>query len=373
MSELIKLLKDSPFEEVKKILEVKPYCCKIKEDDYFKKYYMINYDQIKSDFYNAVVRECRGIILTKDTNEIVCRPFDKFGNYGEGYVPDLDWDSTRVLEKIDGSLIKVWYSEEYNQWVVSSNGTINACNAEIQIDISPFKSYGDLFRYCFTECRYLRPDCTTMFEVVSPWSRIVVQYPEADVYHLGTRHNRTGQYFEEPIEGCKRPKEFKLSTIEDVVQAAKDLPFNHEGYVVVDKHYNRIKVKSPAYVAVHHLKANGVIDRKRLLRLILLNEVQEFISYFPEYAKEVLKIEEIFLDFMDVIYKDVDDFLNHSIIDKTNRVERKEFATWAVQTAFPTLMFSLLDEKIEIENWREFVREMEPEKLLKFIDNYAKK
>jgi len=374
MSKLLELIEGKSFAEVKFLLESKPYSCKIKEDEDYPLYFMVCYNQIESDFNNEVVRECRGIILTRNPYEIVCRPFDKFGNYGEGYVPDIDWDSARVQEKIDGSLIKVWWSEEYLRWMISTNGMIDAYKAEIQNDLSPFKTFGDLFKSTFFIFRHLRPDCTTMFEVVSPWTRIVVQYKKSNRYHLGTRHNKTGQYFEEPIEGYQRPIEFKLQTIEDVVQAARELPFNHEGYVVVDKDYNRLKVKSPAYVAVHHLKNNGVINRKRLLDLILLNEIDEFITYFPEYRKVATKIDNKFFDFMYQLYLDVNTFLMRVPINldgADGKIKRKEFAMWATKTTYPALMFSLLDGKIKTEGWREHIYSIDSEKLLKIIDKFS--
>ena len=374
-SKLLELIKDKSFEEVKQLLEVKPYSCTIKEDVDFPLYYMICYNQIESDFHNEVVRECRGIILTKDTNKIVCRPFDRFGNYGEGWIPDIDWNSARVQEKIDGSLIKCWWSNEYDKWMISTNGMIDAFKAEIQNDLSPFESFGSLFKSTFFVLRHLRPDCTTMFEVVSPWTRIVVQFSRTNRYHLGTRHNETGQYFEEPIEGYQRPKEFKMNTIEEVVAMAKELPFNNEGYVVVDKNYNRIKVKSPAYVAVHHLKNNGVINKKRLLDLILLNEMDEFITYFPEFRDVAKEVENKFFDFMYALRKDVAEFFVHirtTIRTTKNKENRKEFAMWATKTTFPALMFSLLDGKIKTEDWRKFIYDMDSEKLLNIIDKYSK-
>ena len=36
---------------------------------------------------------------------------------------------------------------------------------------------------------------------------------------------------------------------------AKALPQIEEGYIVCDANHNRIKVKNPAYVALHHLKS----------------------------------------------------------------------------------------------------------------------
>ena len=120
--QLLKFIKENNNWEY--ILSQNPYCLKIKRDD---GYIILSYNQIESDFYNPIVRECRGIILEEKTLIPVCVPFYKFGNYGEGYVPNIDWSSARTQEKVDGSLIKVWYHN--GKWRVSTNGTIDAINA----------------------------------------------------------------------------------------------------------------------------------------------------------------------------------------------------------------------------------------------------
>ena len=48
---------------------------------------------------------------------------------------------------VHNSLIKVWYSEKYKRWMISTNGTIDAYKAEIQNDASPYETFGDLFLY----------------------------------------------------------------------------------------------------------------------------------------------------------------------------------------------------------------------------------
>ena len=65
------------------LLTQEPYCMKIKEDG---PYVIFNYDQIRSDFNNPLVREARGIIFRKGKWDYpVCWAFNKFGNYGESY------------------------------------------------------------------------------------------------------------------------------------------------------------------------------------------------------------------------------------------------------------------------------------------------
>jgi hypothetical protein len=41
------------------------------------------------------------------------------------------------------------------------------------------------------------------------------------------------------------------------------------------------KIKSPAYVAVHHIRGEG-LNPKRISQLVLTGEAEEYLTYFPE-------------------------------------------------------------------------------------------
>jgi len=78
------------------------------------------------------------------------------------------------------------------------------------------------------------------------------------------------------------------------IEAAKELPVNEEGYVVCDSKFNRVKVKSPTYVNLHHIKGNGVLSFARGIDLVRDNELEEVLTYFPEFAKHLDKIRNDF-------------------------------------------------------------------------------
>jgi len=296
-------------------LTQKPYCLTIKDDG---PYTIFSYSQIDSDFYNEVVRVSRGIILKIEENfdwthdpenfsnekevrvncniEIVCWPFNKFGNYGEGYADPIDWASARVQEKVDGSIIKVWHDDDL--WHISTNGMINAFGTDLMNPTEDCASFGDLFMIAAgnTCGSYgelldkLDQDYTYIFELTSPWNRVVVPYQDTTITHIGSRNLITGK--EEILDlGIKKPKEYKFATWDEMVSTAAALPFSQEGYVVVDKDWHRVKVKSKAYLQAHHLKDNGNVNPKRVLELIKANEQGEFISYFPEYKEHFDKIQ----------------------------------------------------------------------------------
>ena len=131
---------------------------------------------------------------------------------------------------------------------------------------------------------------TYMFELVSPYNKVVVPYKEIAIYHIGTRNNETLEELDIDI-GVKKPKQYNLNTLEDCIKSASGLPYSEEGYVVVDGKWDRVKIKSPQYIAVHHIKNNGDVNIASIIKLIRENEQAEFLNYFPEFESGVETIK----------------------------------------------------------------------------------
>ena len=296
-------------ENWEELLTQEPYFIKIKEDG---PYIIFNYDQIRSDFNNLLVREARGIIFRKGKWDYpVCWAFNKFGNYGEGWVKDIDWDTAFVSEKVDGSLIKVWWD---GAWNISTNGTIDAFKAEIGDCRMP--NFGEYFvealhKY-FTSCvsffSVLDSDRTYMFELVGPYNRVVIPYEEPALYFLGARNKYTGEEFNcSPLVAgaldmgrFKLPKQYPLTSVNDCVKLAETFSWDQEGFVACDAQFNRVKIKSPAYVMAHFVRNNNVINRRHLIDVILINEVEEFLCYAADYKEELEKVQNLMKAFCKV-------------------------------------------------------------------------
>ena len=233
---------------------------------------------IECDFKNPIVQESRGIIIDHEKNEVVCWPFRKFGNYTESYADPIDWNDAVVLEKVDGSIIKLWFNEKTQKWQFSTNGMINADNATA--DSFSTITYGNIIRQAvnYNDIPFSTLDKTNtyIFELVSPQTRVVVKYDETALYHLGTRSNITGIETNVDI-GIKKPKSYKINSLEGCITAAIELnkgcesddEIANEGFFVVDKNWNRVKVKSPDYIMMHRLKHNDGISKKDAISTLL--------------------------------------------------------------------------------------------------------
>ena len=347
------------------ILADKPYCIQVSRDKMFgHNLVMFKYSQIGSDFHDPIVRECRGLILDEDTLEPICVPFFKFGNYGESYCPNIDWSSASCLQKVDGSLIKIVRLGK--DLLISTNGTIDAFKAPIAEQLGcEYKSFGDIVQEQL-DAKHVQPldfaeGYTFMFELVSPWTRVVVPWKKNDLYFLGLRHNDS---LEEMLpydcgfsKKFKTPKKFDLHTLDDCLAATKDMPWDEEGYVIVDARFNRVKVKGAAYVAAHHLKNNGVMSTSRAVELARANEIDEVLSYFPEFKTELLNVKAKY----DVLVKEfsrLDATVAKWLVDngydkapwliENGGKERKKLAMWAFkETKYPNVVFGLIDKKYE--------------------------
>lgn len=355
---LIELINNNP--NWKELLSNSPYCIKMQEEDNF---ILLKYDQINSDFSNEIVKECRGIILDKNTFKIVCFPFIKFFNIGEPNADKIDWSSARVQEKIDGSIMKIWF---YNgNWHLSTNGCINANNAELSFKTDKYKTFSDLFWDIFDKdiLDRLNKDYTYMFELVSPYNRVVVEYDKLDLYHIGTRNNVTGEELEVDI-GIKKPNQYKLNNEEEVKNATSKLKLDHEGYVVVDRYYHRIKIKSPLYVKAHYMISSG-FNTGKIIDLIRENEQEEFLAYFPYYRQDIELLENKIQNYIDLItnnWKDIFKFI------KENPV-RKDIASYILNKdkANSEIYFGLLDRKFDISEIRNTIMDWQNKKIIERI------
>ena len=336
--EITGFIKSAPDWEEK--LTSPPYNIKIKRDGGFV---LLKYEQFNSDFSIPLVRECRGIILD-ETNDFlpVCVPFFKFGNFGENYVPEIDWETARVQEKLDGSLIKLWHYK--GDWHISSNGEIDAKNAKIKSALLSGNELTDLYNL-FIEAwdktgvsmAGLDKDLTYMFELTSPHNRVVVRFNDTAVWHIGARNNRS--FLECDVDiGIQKPKTYPLKSLNECIESAKLLGYDDEGYVIVDRFYNRIKVKSPLYVALNSM-VQGTTTRGNIVEIIMRNEQDEFLTYFPEYREvfsEILGQIDSFSARQDALFRDI---LSQSF------ESRKTLAEVVTKTECPACLFALYDKK----------------------------
>lgn len=303
---------------------------------------LFKYSQIDSPAAHPVVKECRGIILDSSNNwAIVSRPYDRFYNYGDVNASDINWESARIYEKLDGSLaVLYWYD---NAWQMATSGSADASGP---VNNDATMTFADLFWQTWNNLGYKLPtdtSCCYMFELMTPLNRVIVPHNDSKLVLHGIR-SVEGNYVENAPEltaealGWQCVKSYPLKTIDDVLNATKALnPVQQEGFIVCDNQFRRIKVKSPQYVALSHMKDG--FGNRRMIELIRTNEGSEFLAYFPEYAP-LYNGWKTKYDTLTVELTNAYDAIKHIPI-------QKDFALEAQKYNMPSCLFSLRSGKVK--------------------------
>lgn len=358
-----------------KVISGSPYFITVSRDTWNGRNLMIlKYSQFDSDFHDEMVRECRGLILDEDTLEPVCVPYFKFGNYGESYCPEIDWKNCFVENKIDGTLVKIVKLD--GKLLVSTNGTIDAFKAQIaNMPGIPYRSYGDLVVKAVENASLtmgelsdmLEENHTYMFELTSPYTRVVVRFGEIGLWFHGTRDNLTLKeefFFDHPLSRSFRtPELYTLSSMKECIEASERLGMDAEGYVVCDWNFNRIKIKSPTYVMLHHMAGNHIMSAERGLEIVLKNEMEEVLTYFPEFSDTLRKIDSDLTNFVERVDSKWER-VSECVYRLPTRKERAE----AIQHEFAEnagIGFMFLDGRI-VSAW-EYVHKVPMKSLMKAL------
>ena len=317
------------------LLTSSPYNLIIKRDG---KLILFKYNQINSDFNEEICCEARGLILEEGTWKVVRMAFKKFFNLGESFAAKIDWDSAVASEKLDGSIISVFYYD--GKWRIATNSTIDAFKAELA-GVGPYKNFGELFESVlplstFAGNRY-ENICWT-FEIVSPYNKVVIDYPETKVYLLSVRFMNTLEeldYDQIPVYagkiGIAYPQFYYMNDETGFRRLVEQMPEGHEGIVVRDAAGQRVKIKTLLYFQMHKAKNNGIITLERIVDLIRANDHYEFLSYFREYqpifdsVKRQIDNTEVVVE---KVRQDVAEWKNNNknVCEQDAKMARKWFA-----------------------------------------------
>lgn len=305
---------------------------------------LLKYKQIEVDWTKEENLECRGIILDTTNNfEVVAFPYNKFFNLHEGYCAKIDWDSAEFLEKKDGSLINLYFYK--NEWHVQTTGTINADAYSYHATLT----FKDLF-WMSVESMYktkdnfislLNTDYNYMFELCTPWNIVVTQHTAFEIWLHGVRDMNTYEFIHlDKIEGLYKVKRYAISNLDEMYNEIKTMTWQEEGFVIVDKYFNRAKCKNPVYVEMHH-KCTG-LSPYSVVEIIKSNEQDEYLSYFAHQTDEVMFIK-----------KEWDKVVNYltGYYDAVKNIEsQKEFALKILAELpirYKSIMFNMRNGSIE--------------------------
>lgn len=260
----------------------------------------LKYNQIESPMDHPVVKQCRGTVVHVPTGRILAHPYDKFWNHGEPLAAPIDWSTARVMDKLDGSLMILYWDWFADRWRVASSGHPTA-GGSYNGDCD--ETFGMAFWRIWNQTAMGVPDgghrdICFMFELVSPRNRIVCKYDHDNLILHGARNMVTGKELgPDALDAIASWHGWASMLgipafgegVRDIMDEAADRdPLKYEGFVVVDANFNRVKIKSPRYVRLHQLR-----DRttpRAIIEAWQKGEESEILAHFPEMEADFRRV-----------------------------------------------------------------------------------
>jgi hypothetical protein len=294
-------------------------------------------------YWDEYTLSCRGMVIDAEGN-ILARPFQKFKNYEEHDPSEIDLSKKfDIFEKMDGSLIIVFYYEPRMTWIVASRGSFIS---EQSIEAKKMLGF---------KTEYLSKVDTYLFEIIYPENRIVVDYGDRrELVLLARIETKTGfeLYYEDLIQWYSKwftvVKKYHIKDIKNLSELKALEEENREGFVIRFENGFRVKVKFNEYIRLHgiltnvsnltvweHLKDNYEFDE-------LLDRVpDEFYDWLQKTAAK-LKTE-----FNEIERLSLLEFLRIYHINEIT--DRARFAEHAKLSEYRSILFKLYDKRTYAE------------------------
>lgn len=121
-----------------------------------------------------------------------------------------------------------------------------------------------------------------------------------------------------------------------------------EGFVCVDRHFRRLKVKSPQYVnlSLLRMKDTDNMNERRMLEIVRTNESGEFLAYFPAWTPLYQKVRGK--------YDAIVQRLEAAYLTIKDEPDAKAFGIAAGKTGLPTgLFFAIRKSGVSVKEYLE--------------------
>ena len=293
--------------------------------------------------WDKVTLQCRGLV-TDNNGDVVAYPFKKFFNIEENrHTPTENFE---VYEKMDGSLGILFFYE--GKWVVATRGSFTSTQAVKARELLDTKY----------NLESIPKGYTTLFEIIYPENRIVVDYgDEEKLVVLGMTNRFNGKeldyeslvnmHSESGIPVVKRYDGIKdYSTLKGMIES------NAEGFVVKFSNGDRMKIKGEEYLRLHKIMTN--VSTTGVWELLSNGgDINEFLKDVPD---EFYKKVKDYADTLKYGYVQVSEHCGKSHYyfrygkynDREVEPTKKEYAEHVMTNGHPpyrSVMFAMWDGK----------------------------
>ena len=279
------------FEDSKKILADKGLV--IKEYDNL---YLIKYRKDSSNMNDEDVLKCRGLILEKNTNKLVCVPPTKsidIDYYHNLYKNNENNNENNIIfeEFIDGTMINLF---KFNDKVYISTRSCIGANCRWNSS----NTFNILFNECidFSKFDNIEEGINLSFVIQHPDNTIVKKYVNPNIklcFAIKIKDNTAEilnrQYMSDILEkfnlNIDLPIVYDLNSMEETYKKIDTLDETEQGIILKQYSNNsdkRSKIRNINYNKIRFLRGNTNNKQYLYFELRKNQNVNDYLEYFPE-------------------------------------------------------------------------------------------
>jgi|ERR1035437_388605 RNA ligase len=290
-----------------------------------------------SKSWDLMTSTCRGLVIDIEGN-ILARCMKKFKNYEEYDPAEIDWSKEfDVFEKMDGSLIILFYYELVSKWIVASRGSFTseqALEAQKMLNVSALDNLNKYITY--------------LFEILYPENRIVVNYGKRRELVLLTAiitedgveltYDTIEKMYSKYFTVVKKLELKSFDELRKLINTGED---NKEGVVLRFTNGFRLKMKFAEYCRLHTIVTN-VSNLTVWEHLKNNNDFEELLDRVPDEFNNWLKKT------IDILKKEFNEIECQALTNfaEIHSSDRKSFAIEAMKfKKYTSILFKLHDKK----------------------------
>lgn len=346
---------------------------------------VLSYSQLDSPKSDPIVKECRGLILDKNNFSVMCYPFERFFNFGEGDSQNFNLSNFIPLEKLDGTLLNIYNDYHQDKWNTATrrsayaDGLLPGGNFTIN-QVVEQEVFNNKFQEVFKQ---FDKDINLMTELTSPYNKVIKPYSDSKITLIGARNRKTlKEYNMDDLEeiakelGIPLVKTYPIDNIDDIKKSfgnfngserVVSLKTFDEGFVLLNpKTMERVKIKNPSYTAIAHLSEydheNQVrkLMPKRIAVLVMQQDHEEYLLSFPEDKEQ-------FAPYIDAYDKMIEE--RNYVLLKAKEIENdKDFALEIKSSPLKGLAFSIRNGKT---TFSEYITKLNDDGKYKMLKNFV--